>query len=66
MKWSKFDLVEIYGGAQSKNFPSIYNFKRQGWAVKKITKKHRVIDDTDIDMITFVMTKDKWHESRPS
>ena len=64
--FSKFDLDQIYGGSHSKNFPSIYNFKRQGWAVKKITKKHRIVGDIDIDMITFVMTKDKWHEFRQS
>jgi RimJ/RimL family protein N-acetyltransferase len=64
--FNEFDLNEIYGGAHSKNFPSIYNFKRQGWSVKKIVKKHRIVDNIDIDVISFVMTKDKWRESRTS
>ena len=68
LDWSfnKFDLDEVWGGAQSKNFPSIYNFKRQGFTVKKIIENHRIVNDINKDFIIFVMTKDKWCESRTS
>ena len=59
--FEKYDAIEIYGGSVSKNFPSIYNFNRQKWTVKGISKNFRIIDGKSVDFIHYVMTRDNWY-----
>jgi len=64
--FSEQDIEKAIGLPLERNFPAIFNYKAQGWALEGILKGHvlSAIDGTRIDQYQFGMLRDDWQELR--
>ncbi len=53
-------LAKVHGACYSDNRPAIYNYRRQGWQLDGIQKKHVLSKGRYVDMVNFAMFKEEW------
>ncbi len=59
-------VVKVYGRIDARNFPSIYNYKAQGFICEGILRQHgRGLDGTRHDLLMFGLLRDEWQGAKP-
>lgn len=54
-------MEKIYGKVQARNFPSIYNYKAQGFSCEGVLRQHMVMPDKErVDQIVFGLLRSEW------
>ncbi len=51
---------KVEAGCFSSNYPAVYNFKKQGWTLEGVLKRHRLIDGDFVDALQFAMFRETW------
>lgn len=61
-------IEKVVGLPLARNFPSIFNYKAEGWTMEGVFKAHRrsFIDGKRLDQMQFAMLKDVWRARRVS
>ena len=55
------DIAKAIGAPPARNFPSVFNYRAQGWRLEGIFKSHRQSIHTGrIDQLQFGLTKEEW------
>ncbi len=58
-------VAKIYGKVNARNFPSIFNYKAQGFTCEGVLRQHgRNSDGTRHDLLMFGMLRDEWLAKR--
>lgn len=60
------DCLKMTAGCLSHNTPAIYNFRRQGWTLEGVRKRHYLMAGEWRDELLFAMFADDWREKRAS
>lgn len=60
------NLAKATGTPFARNFPSVFNYRAQGWRLEGILKEHSELRHTPgrLDQLMFAMLKDEWIERR--
>jgi len=58
----KRDIAKAVGMPPARNFPSVFNYREQGWRLEGTLKEHRqsLVGGGRIDQLVFGMTKEDW------
>ncbi len=55
------NFVKVWGMTSSRNVPSVYNYKAQGFQNEGVMRQHiRTVDGDRIDVILFGLMRDEW------
>lgn len=63
-----FDVVgvfKVWGRPFARNFPAVFNYKAQGFALEGVLRQHRrSVDGGRLDQLMFGLLRDEWHARR--
>lgn len=63
--FDKKGVEKVVGHPPARNFPSVFNYRAQGWQLEGVFRSHRRAPDGGrIDQLQFGMLKDEWIERR--
>lgn len=62
--FAQLGCLKMEAGCVAINRPAIYNFKKQGWELEGVLKRHKLIDGMPVDLLMFGITPERWNEAR--
>lgn len=58
--FTELGIEKLEAGCHHTNIPAVFNFKKQGWDLEGVRKRHFIIDGKYIDVYMYAIFKDKW------